>query len=595
MPNSACSYPFIRKFLFFAVFCFASHALEAVFVIAGAGAAETKQGIETPPEVAEGLPISLVYIHLEKSTGYPERDEALKKQVADAFALGKGEPFRPIVVDMGLKRVRQVASVQSAEYRIYKAVPSGQVVVVIFVLPISEAEQVPKMSKGILASRDIRNFPTISENERSKFVFILTGGVGVYSDRNPWFGGYGEVFNKNSPIADDPLGPGTSTWAEGYLEMGLGGISQLQDYPLYPYGAVTYLISGSDGHDIYNSGSRGYGDFEKAYGGVIWDLPGEKSYLDFSIGKQIYQLRDGFLLSKIPVSTNVGERAALYLGPRLASKNTVLARARAFDFGIDAFMIEPSEPEEIETRTRLLGVNLQREFRSMDLALTYFYIPKSDTIYRTPDGRQLPKEGLRTWNPSLSAVNFLGLDGLWIKGEYAYQNHEDYTMAAQAGYVWVGYQAEKYAWRPTISYRWSIFTGDKTDTEKFERFDALLSGGLGNFLPGIVFSKVYKNANLITNRATFSIKPTHTLELILDYFHHRADELNNIGGIGPLQTLKSRDVGQEVTLTAFHYLGKHFFFQGIASVGIPGEAIEQAVGGSAGNWYTLQASLYMFF
>jgi hypothetical protein len=133
------------------------------------------------------------------------------------------------------------------------------------------------------------------------------------------------------------------------------------------------------------------------------------------------------------------------------------------------------------------------------------------------------------------------------------------------------------------------------DQTQYEAHRSSVAIIMGHFLPGIVFSKVYKNANLITNRATFSIKPTHTLELILDYFHHRAEELNNIGGIGPLQTLKSRDVGQEVTLTAFHYIGRHFFFQGIASVGIPGEAIEQAVGDSAGNWYTLQASLYMFF
>jgi len=59
--------------------------------------------------------------------------------------------------------------------------------------------------------------------------------------------------------------------------------------------------------------------------------------------------------------------------------------------------------------------------------------------------------------------------------------------------------------------------------------------------------------------------------------------------------LRSKEVGQEVTLTAFHYIGKHFFFQGIASVGIPGKAIEGALEGPAENWYTLQASLYMFF
>jgi hypothetical protein len=192
-------------------------------------------------------------------------------------------------------------------------------------------------------------------------------------------------------------------------------------------------------------------------------------------------------------------------------------------------------------------------------------------------------------------TKLFGLDGSWIKAEYAYQNHEDFDMSAQAGYVWGGYQARNWSWRPALSFRWSIFTGDDPDTDTFERFDPLFSGGLGNFLPGIVFSKVYKNANLITSRVTFSVKPDDTLELILDYFHHRADELNNLGGIGPLQTLESRDIGQEVTLTALYYVGKHYFFQGIGSVGIPGEAIDQAVGGSADNWYTLQAALYMFF
>jgi hypothetical protein len=331
------------------------------------------------------------------------------------------------------------------------------------------------------------------------------------------------------------------------------------------------------------------------YAGVIWDWPGKQSLLDFSIGKQIYQLRDGFLLSKIPVSTSIGERAALYLGPRLASENTVLVRAKAFGVGLDAFLIEPSEIDEIATNTQLAGVDLKYQYSNADAAFTYFYVPESESFYRTPDGRRLPREGLRTFNPSLSITKLLGLDGLWAKAEYAYQDHEDFSMAAQAGYLWGGYQAKRLAWQPTFSYRWSIFTGDDPDTQTFERFDPLFSGGLGNFLPGIVFSKVYKNANLITNRATFSVKPADTLEFLLDYFHHRADELNNLGGIGPLQTLQSKDIGQEVTLATFYYIGKHLFFQGIASVGIPGEAIDAAVGGGAENWYTLQAALYMFF
>jgi hypothetical protein len=581
--------------LFLSALLLACSLMGPVSGFAQTGTREANRGVAIQAELVEGLPIGLVYIHLKTSTGDPAKDEGLKNEVATAFAIGKGETFRQITAEFGLKRVQQLASVHSAELKLYNSVPSGQVVVALLISPLEEAAIAPRKAKGMLATGEIRDFPTLFENDNSKFTFILNGGVGIFSDTDPWFGGYGEAFNGGNPTAEDPLGSGTSTWVEGYIEPGFGGIFQLSDTPLYPYGAVSYLMSGSDGHDIYNSGTRGYGDFEKLYAGVIWDLPGKNALVDFSIGRQVYQLRDGFLLSKVPVSTSIGERAALYLGPRLTSENTVLVRAKGFGFGLDAFLIEPSEIDEIATDTQLAGVNLQYRFANTDAAFTYFYVPESESIYRAPDGRLLLREGLRTFNPSLSMTNLFGLDGAWIKAEYAYQDHEDFDMSAHAGYVWLGYQAHHLAWRPALSYRWSIFTGDDPDTDTFERFDPLFSGGLGNFLPGIVFSKIFKNANLITNRVTFSVKPDDTLELILDFFHHRADDVNNLGGIGPLQTLASKDIGQEVTLTAFHYIGKHLFLQGIGSVGIPGEAIDAAVGGDADNWYTLQGALYFFF
>jgi hypothetical protein len=564
--------------------------------IAETSGGEARTGIEIQVELAEGLPVTQVYVHLAPSTGDPLEDDRLRNQVAAAFAIREGDHFQRVLAEFGLKRVRQLSAVKSAELRLYKTVSGGrQVAAALLVAPQGDEAVAASPDKGLAVTADLKDFPTIFEDERSKFVFILNGGAGVFSDTDPWFGGFGQLFNEGNPTAEDPLGPGTSTWVEGYIEPGLGGIFQLADYPLFPYGAVSYLMSGSDGHDIYNSGTWGYGDFEKLYAGLIWDLPGQKSLVDFSYGRQIYQLRDGFLLSKIPLSTSIGERAALYLGPRLTSEFTALAKLKAGDFGLDAFLIEPSEISAIATDTELAGIDIRNKFSVVDAAFTYFYVPTSKTTYRTPDGRRLPREGLRTFNPSLALTDPFGWQGAWVKAEYAYQNHEDFDMSAQAGYVWAGYRAARYSWQPAFSYRWSIFTGDDPDTPTLERFDPLFSGGLGNFLPGIVFSKVYKNSNLITNRATFSIKPLATLELTLDYFNHRADSLNNLGGIGPLQTLASKEIGQEVTLTLFHYIGTHLFVQGIASVGIPGEAIEQAVGGNAENWYTVQAALYMFF
>ena len=120
---------------------------------------------------------------------------------------------------------------------------------------------------------------------------------------------------------------------------------------------------------------------------------GEQSLLDVSVGKQIYQIRDGFLLSKIPVSTSIGERAALYLGPRITSEFTALAKIKSADLGLDAFFIEPSEISEIASDTQVVGFDLRNKFKRADAALSYFYVPQSKTTYRSPSGRSFAARG----------------------------------------------------------------------------------------------------------------------------------------------------------------------------------------------------------
>ena len=64
------------------------------------------RGVEIQPVLAEGLPIALVYIHLEKSTGDPIRDDEFKRKVFDALGIAAGGLFRPIVAEMVLKSRR---------------------------------------------------------------------------------------------------------------------------------------------------------------------------------------------------------------------------------------------------------------------------------------------------------------------------------------------------------------------------------------------------------------------------------------------------------------------------------------------------------
>src|SRR5512143_3998524 len=78
------------------------------------------RGVEIQPVLAEGLPIALVYIHLETSTGDPTRDEEFKRKVFDALGIAAGGLFRPIVAEMVLKRLRKLGSVKSAGYKVYE-------------------------------------------------------------------------------------------------------------------------------------------------------------------------------------------------------------------------------------------------------------------------------------------------------------------------------------------------------------------------------------------------------------------------------------------------------------------------------------------
>jgi len=557
--------------------------------------AKTEKGVEIPIGYGEGLPVSYVYVHLLQSTGDSAKDEQLRHQLSQMLGFRPGDPFRTIIADAGLRHLMELPTVGTVKYRLYQSEPPGRVIVALLVEPTPEGPEERKRPGGMFVSGKPQDFPKLYESDSTLLTLILNGGIGAYSDIHPWFG-KGKIFNRGNPAAEKPAGPGTTTLMEAYIEPGLGGITRLGDTPFYPYGAATYMITWSSGHDIYTPGSRTWGDFERAYGGFLYDLPGKKTSINVSYGRQDYQLRDGFLISTIPGSNDLAHRGALNLGPRNAYNRAGIGRIKVHNFSFEGILLEPDELRATKTNTRLLGANLQYNFsKGIEAAFSYLYVPRSDKSYFIPGGAKQSREGLRVFNPALTINTLFGLEGLWIKGEYAYQNNEDFDMSASAYYGWVGYRMEKWPWRPGLSYRYAFFSGDDPTTKTYERFDNLFSGRSNFFLPGLISSKVITNSNLRTHRATFSVFPKETVEILLEYFNHSAQRLNNLGGIGPLQTLTSKNLIQEWQLNVFWFIGKNWYFQGIATAGIPGKSIDRALGGGAKNWYELQASLYMFF
>jgi hypothetical protein len=550
-------------------------------------------GLRLPPAWAEGFPIQQVFVYLANPTGDAGRDEDLRQELADAFGIRAGGNFSSLFADQGLSRVQQLPFVEAAEYRLYQGdfINTASVALLVRLQPDQPAEapaiQAPT---GMWVSGSFSDFPTIYQSDRSLVKLIFNGGLGVFSDTNPRFG-------RADTLAPGPYEPtGTVTWGEFYLEPGIAGITQIGDWPLYLYGAGSYIVSSTVQPDIFRTDSRFYGAVEDLYGGVLVAEQVSPLAFNLSAGRQIFQLNQGFLFSQFSGSANALERGGSFFNPRTAYDMTVLADLRWGNFRLKGFFLDPDELPVADTRTQYLGTSFSyNNNQGLNAVLSYITVPQSNRAYALPNGESFTREGLQVINPRLRQSTLFGVPGLWAEAEYAYQFSNQRSMSAQGGYFWLGYTAEEISWKPSISYRFAGFSGDDPTTSTYGRFDPLQAGGLGDWLQGINLGKIYNNSNTFSHRITLQAQPTDSLSLSLEYYYRFADELNNLGGTPALSTLNSRYIGQEFLLTSRYFLSNNFMLQGVGAIAFPGSAIREAANNDTSPWVTLQLSLFMFF
>ena len=569
------------------------HRPTSALVDASPPTADPNAGLRIPSAFGEGLPLEQVVIYLRNPTGDPAQNEALQQQLADTFGIRAGGNFSPLFADQGLNQVQRLPFVQAAEYRLYESNRPGTVILALLVtLQPAQPEDTPpsQPATGMVMSGRLRDFPTLYQSDRALVKMILNGGVGAFSDTNPWL-------NRADNFLVGPYQPtGTVTWGEAYLEPGLAGITRLGDWPLYIYGAGSYTLSSTLQPDIFRTDNRLYGAVEDLYGGLLVAEPGNSLAFNLSAGRQIFQLNQGFLFSQFSGSANALDRGASYSNPRTAYDMTVFAGLRWGDFRLQGFFLEPDELPIADSDTQYLGTSLSyNNNQGLEAVLSYITVPQSNRIYLLPSGDRLTRDGLQVINPRLRLSSLFGVAGLWAEGEYAYQFSQQHPIAAHGGYLWLGYTAEEIAWRPSLSYRFAGFSGDDPNTDTYERFDPLQAGGLSDWLQGISLGKLYNNSNGFSHRITLSAQPSQNLSVSLDYYYRFADELNNLGGNAVLSTLDSRYIGQEFLLTTRYFLSQNFMLQGVGSVAFPGSAIRRAIDDDTSPWITLQLSLFMFF
>lgn len=508
----------------------------------------------------------------------------LAASVRQAFGIRQGDPLEWLKLQQGLTTVRGLDGVGSAVFTVERQANPTRTTVTLAITEAAAAAGAPKPAR----------LPTLLRSDRALVTLIANGALGGFSDSNPWFAD-GATFTKFSPVATGPALGKRASWLEASFEAGAGAITQLGNSPLYIYGAATAMWTASVGQDLFTAEARSMVAVEKLYAGLLYADKAKRRSVNLSVGRQNFTLGDGFLFSQYSGSANAGPRPGLYLNPRTTFDMTGLVNIRLDTVRLQGFYLDPNEIEDLESNTNFAGANINWQVTpKVTLGATYVVIPRSDTRFRLPGGATVPRQGEETVALNLRLDDPVGLDGVWLQSEYAWQWNGDETRA-WAGYATLGWRGGDVPWQPSLSYRYSAFSGDDPATPTYERYDPLLGGGLAEWVQGINMKKLFGNANMNIQRVRGTLRPAKKLTLTFDFFDFEARELNNIGGSPALATLKTPNVGQEYTLRGDWAVSRRIFILLIASHAVPGSAITEAAARDAKAWTSLQASVFLNF
>lgn len=568
----------------------------ALFLFAPSAFGQETQKVNK--EFARGAFINDVKIILLQDSAHHLADKEETDNFYNAFFIQPGTTFNPLIADLALSRIIQDDRVKSAYYEIYESASgSGSrdrpIIIVIYIEMLAVGEMQTK-EKGILTSKKSGDFPILFESGKAQFKFILNGGVGIYNDENALFG-QGPEFTEGNPIADNPAVNGNRFWMEGYLEPGVSAITKLGNSNIYLYGEVSALVSGRNTTDIYSSGSTAYAAFERGNGGILIAGMGKNKdvTLNANFGRNFYQLNDGFLFSKYSGSSNAGERGSVYTSSRTAYEKNGNLSIQWDKMRLSAHFLEPQElfkDRQVNTNYAIATFNYNNT-KNFDAGVSYIATTGGKAQYAKPEG-SIPKKGMYVINPKLWVSN-IAKTGLFFKSEFAYQSHDTEDMRAYAWYTGLGYNMKNFKTTPSVYYRYSHMSGDDPKTTSYERYDPILTGGLGNWVQGLNFRKVLGNGNIIAHRLELTSWINRSMSISLDYFYLQADQLNNLGGQPPISHLKSKELGHEVSLSLKGLIKEHFTLLSVVSYGISGNGLNAAFDKTLPNWLTAQIALFI--
>lgn len=364
-------------------------------------------------------------------------------------------------------------------------------------------------------------------------------------------------------------GGDNADWFEGYLKAGLTGSVALPgagsvygEWQLV--GSATRSGPDAEGWNVDNPS-----EIEQELAYVGWKsgklLPLGEDFLDLSFGQRDFKIGDGFLFWD---GNSAGhDEGAFWLGPKTSFTRAAVARLNGKPVRGDVFWLR-SDPDS--GNTELYGVNAEWD-TGVAGTLGALYARVTDT----KDGFEA-RDGLRVydlrWNATL-------VDRLFLSAEYAWErkSKSDTSLDAYAWYAEAGYTMKGLPWEPSISYRYSFFSGDDLGSRDNEGFDPLFYGfgrGWGTWLQGeIVGEYLLFNSNEKAQMVALRAKPAESLGIGLMYFRIDLDEDNYFGA--PTDGTRFAD---EWNLYADWQALDNLYVGAVAGLAKPGDAAESYFG-----------------
>jgi hypothetical protein len=518
----------------------------------------------------------------------PSDDEGLNARVEDqvrtTLELFPDDRFSREGLEFRLSRARRVRDVSSIDYEIDFGNQGGLALRINVTLATKGAAQPSRA--GFL-----ENFPVIYDRDGTYIRFKLDLLSLYYANNNAWYGRPDLMLAGNPLVDGEPSGEGYDQWLESYLHYGLYGITPVTSN-FYVYAGVSAMLTNSVGQEIFTDRTRTYHGVEDAYIGGVGgrtDAEGNRFAYNLMVGRKRFTLGQGMLL--VTTSANGEERAALQANARWAADFLGHARFRYNDAMLEFFYLDPDELPLLDTGSTFAGVNLEFEvLDNLQIGLSYITSPEGDFSYFGPNGETVgTREGLRVYDARFNYTPMgPGRSGPFLAGELALQNNKNFDMEAYGGYLELGYSFTQTRWTPTISYRYGHFTGDDPDTEKFERWDPLLSGGGGElWIQSVNHFKVVQNSNVQAHRLQGRLRPSPKVELVPQLWAFNADSLTNVGGNPALTFLEDDDYGYEANITAKWFANRNTYVHGHVAYTWPGRGTRLALGNDFKDWFSV--------